>query len=307
MRNQAGSNWCYAYFTADMYSHRLAKTAAGRELLQNQMISPMSFLINPPDKEKNGATSENTSFTELTSGGDNPTVLSTRINNRELPLCLESELPSNILGTSEDEGIKDTLHIFNTLQSLDDLMGETKDGPLSEDLICNRWLEDFSDYFGGVNFSEFREIITATQQYGTNSFTGSLLINANCSTNINSETLNLPAMEQMNLDFDSQESRTAYQARIDQVLSAGDILGISYNPDLLSGTPVPPDRRFGHISSIVAKRCEVSGPQYLIRNSWGNSCHNYSIEFQARCDNGNIWVSADEIFTMSNSIIFFQE
>ena len=66
MRNQAGSNWCYAYFTADMYSHRLAKTAAGRELLQNQMISPMSFLINPPDKEKNGATSENTSFTELT-------------------------------------------------------------------------------------------------------------------------------------------------------------------------------------------------------------------------------------------------
>jgi hypothetical protein len=307
MRNQAGSDWCYAYFTADMYSHRLAKTQAGRELLQNQMISPMSFLINPDNKPKVDQTADDTAFTILTSGGANPTELSTRVNARELPLCLESDLPSHVLGTTEVEGVKDTLHIFNTLQDLDNLLGTTKFTPLTDSVVCESWLNDFSGYFGNVDFSSFRGILAQTQQYGVNSHTGSLLLTANCQTNINSQDLNIPEMQVQSFEYDSEESRAAYIAKLNQVLDTGDIAGLSYNSDFLMGRPVPEDRRLGHISSIVARRCLGNQAQYLIRNSWGDSCRSYSEEIQTRCENGNIWVTSDELLRISNEITFFQD
>lgn len=50
---------------------------------------------------------------------------------------------------------------------------------------------------------------------------------------------------------------------------------------------------YPHASIIIGKREINNTIQYLIRNSWGESCYSYSLDWQ--CEKGNIWVDQKAI------------
>lgn len=80
--------------------------------------------------------------------------------------------------------------------------------------------------------------------------------------------------------------------RLNFALSHGRIAVVSYDANLLAdfeGEDAP------HASSIVARTLVNGQCQYLLRNSWGESCNGYRDQFKSRCQNGHIWVTEAEL------------
>lgn len=92
---------------------------------------------------------------------------------------------------------------------------------------------------------------------------------------------------------------------IDEVLNSGRIVGLDHNvwpilnsqqqsktPRLLGVLPVA-----GHSASLVGRRWHNGRCQYLYRNSWGRSCHQYREDLS--CDRGHVWLDEAEVLRIT--------
>ena len=97
----------------------------------------------------------------------------------------------------------------------------------------------------------------------------------------------------------------SYQAsemmqKMQEQIASGNIVGISWNPGLICDSPG------SHSSSIVGRRWKDNKCQFLIRNSWGETCTMYKAEFRKNCERGNVWVDSDTMTEMLDGITYIQ-
>lgn len=95
-------------------------------------------------------------------------------------------------------------------------------------------------------------------------------------------------------------------ADLDSALISGQPAMIHYSPTLLDGRkPALFDGVIGSHVSVVVAKAEIQGVlHYLVRNSWGPSCQNYSAEIAGRCDRGHLWITESEMRRYITSVSY---
>lgn len=93
------------------------------------------------------------------------------------------------------------------------------------------------------------------------------------------------------------------QAGLDKILESGRVPAVTYY--------IQEVMKFKgyHISSVVGRRKnpESGVCEYLVRNSFGDSCENYRPEFASRCEQGNFWISEGEAGRIFKELLSVKE
>lgn len=99
---------------------------------------------------------------------------------------------------------------------------------------------------------------------------------------------------------------------IDNQLNKNNIIGINYNSALLYPNLDPELNDRKHSSTIIGRRWKDQSCQYLVRNSWGSSCHtidpktNLTVPFYSKyvkeCVAGNLWIRQKDLQPHVDSI-----
>lgn len=88
---------------------------------------------------------------------------------------------------------------------------------------------------------------------------------------------------------------------VDAALNQDNIVGITYKSGFLVQAVGQ-----SHASTIIGRRWKKSQCQYLIRNSWGNNCTQYS-KYVDQCIDGNVWVAENHIKANLDNIVYINE
>lgn len=281
--NQDSIGWCYAYTAADMLTQALGKRVSPIKAaaLWNDKLIARAFL---PGKE----------------GG---MVMSTLEESISKGICLEKNLPSTDYRFSR-EGF-----VFNDLyrkvqdlskkyspersRSMLDKKQEVSKKVYSKkevltDLCINNKdvLEGLVEIFPQLNPAQLAEIMMTS---GLESFEKMV---STCPLEQDPELKNLVPKKETNND--------KIFPTIDDQLNKGNIVGMLYRSEVLEGydkSAIFPD----HVSSIVGRRFNenTNSCEYLVRNTWGQNCNNYSIDYE--CRKGHAWIPEDA-FKYKNAI-----
>ncbi len=91
--------------------------------------------------------------------------------------------------------------------------------------------------------------------------------------------------------------------QLDEILSKNEPVSIGYDIDQILKQPEDESAPYPHASTVIGRRLNPKSKQceYLIKNSWGNSCPKKS---KVECMDGNLWV-AKEVLKNSLSEVSF--
>jgi hypothetical protein len=282
-RNQDSVGWCYAYTASDLLSNALGKNVSAVQL---------SGLYN--DKF----------ISKVFTSGEGGYVVSTLEEAQKYGVCLESDLPSEdyefsqlginlemLFKKTRELGKNYSKRIVTTTRGKD---SQTTSKPMftkaqvMADICLNSQVavSSLQQLFPRLTLEQISEILLKS---GVNAFTE---MTKSCQREKDSILSSLEIKREW-------RSSQLYKT-IDEQLSKGNILGISYNFDMLE------DSKKGgffmnHASSIVGRRFndKTMSCEYLLRNSWGTSCNGYSEDYE--CSNGHVWIN-EESFKHKNSI-----
>lgn len=101
----------------------------------------------------------------------------------------------------------------------------------------------------------------------------------------------------LNMFSASHKDRSEMIELMDRWLQLGKVVGLSYNAYYLKyDFPSKHLGQGGHASTVVARRFndESGSCEYLVRNSWGDSCDGYNSSLD--CEKGNIWLPEHRMF-----------
>lgn len=88
------------------------------------------------------------------------------------------------------------------------------------------------------------------------------------------------------------------QEKIESLLEMNrQAVSISFNSSLLTGSTGDQ-----HAVNIIGCRTNGRSTEYLIQNSWGQSCSKYKTSLQSKCSQGRIWVPASGLLSSSSEI-----
>lgn len=284
-RNQDTVGWCYAFTSSDLLSHALGKKVSAVQLsgLFNDKLIAKVFSPN----------------------GEGGFVLTTLEQARKNGICLESDLPSEDYEFSQMFG-PDLKELFNYTRKLGTLYSKriitsrnvknnnetskpmfTKDEVKSS--LCMEHqgaLVALQEIFPKLSLDQISEIFLKS---GIDAFTK---MTKSCGTQRDNDLASL--------EFKREWQSSKIYPTIDEQLSKGNILGISYHSGMLANSGEG-GFMMNHASSIVGRRFneETMSCEYLLRNSWGSDCGSYSEDYD--CNNGHVWIG-EEYFKHKNSI-----
>ncbi|WP_413943657.1 hypothetical protein [Bdellovibrio sp. HCB-162] len=96
-------------------------------------------------------------------------------------------------------------------------------------------------------------------------------------------------------------------ATIDSALENGRVSAIGYNAYSIMPPDEGGDNRHADHSSVIAARRMIKGQcHYLIRNTWGSDCSTYYPKFRNRCEQGNIWITKEELKESLYSVTYMK-
>lgn len=188
--------------------------------------------------------------------------------------CLESEVRSSDFGFSEAKNLKDLVGQTEKLKA------EVKNNPpcsLESRLSSSPLAADLKKFLPALEVAQF-----ATQNWNE-------LIASACKTKIKLSPQ----------DMIKSGRGPNYIADIDNQLNDKNICGISYSLNIL----VDRNDMEQHASVVIGRRWNetIQQCEYLIRNSWGNSCR-FKTRDDLYCDknndgsdNGHFWVGEDRL------------
>jgi len=208
-------------------------------------------------------------------GGDSAEAINI---SQQRGYCLEEDLPSDSYESSNLGNILKHLSLYDR-EFRSDTIGNESQGLLVAESICESFGNSIQDVFGNISVRDIANIMTSSHQLGL--LNGLKELSCKKRVAIEGKVLDLPQ-----------------QGRIDSIdshLESGGIVGIDYQINAL-GLNSGANQTVGlHASTVVGRRWhEESGKcEYLIRNSWGESCVHY--QNPDRCENGNIWVDRDSL------------
>lgn len=297
VRNQGSIGWCYAFSTADLVSYETGENISANHIAQmNNMAIRQEAVVhglkNSVTSLMSGTTEENhlgvNNLSEgLAMASDTPTNresglehLSYRRVRDRGGFCRESDLPS---GTAEGEGLGDAIEVFHELDAeLVEARGSEEEKILIAQRFCQENQALIQNYF--PNGFDTNVVDALANAEGGDSF--NYLSQQQCNDKI-------PLNEEIRVGSGTIDE-------IDHALDQGGIISVAYYTDMLgvpsevsdTGEPIE-----SHSSTIVGRKWDESSGrcQYLLRNSWGEDCAQYSNQAQIDCESGSLWVYEDEL------------
>lgn len=278
VRNQGSTGWCASFVAADLASFESGQTISARQVaLDNygqQVNEDVKYNRLNEDAarqialaEQEGGFPESAHYRSLDAGG----------------FCLEDEVPSE--GT-EQEDIADTIAIFKELDEKVEGM-DPEQRTQAVDRFCQENAAMLNEQFPAGFTQDNMNALFA--HAGDNSYAH--LSKQQCQNRIQVEG-------KVDINFQSSGEMDV-MADVDHALDQGGIISVNYYPDLLghgeeldeNGDSTP------HASTIIGRRWDAENNrcQYLLRNSWGQDCGIYPDEANVTCEDGNLWVFADEL------------
>lgn len=97
------------------------------------------------------------------------------------------------------------------------------------------------------------------------------------------------------------EGLPATTRSVDEALEAGSMALIGYNNSFIMN-----GRGGGHASSIVGSATIEGAKYYLLRNSYGEECVAYPDLIEARCREGHLWVTEQELASSLRLVYYFK-
>lgn len=265
VRNQDGVGWCYAYAAADLLSYRLKKK-----------ISAVSLYDSGQSIQKDILTADG-------NGGDMKYAIVDYLRKKN-SLCLEEDLPSSDFKFCTSVNYSKFLNSLyqsvdeNSLYQSQCLEHNLKAAfPMADYSV----LKNYTARFGSKNLVEYLYDLQCKKQ----SFKG----------------YSISPVNQLLPRF----SKEIVLKNINTLLEKGEIVGLATEWSKLVESN-DPKKAGGHASLIVGRRKspDTGECEYLLRNSWGNSCDEMEGE-GLTCDlicagqscryNGHMWVSTRRI------------
>lgn len=255
--SQEDQGLCYAFVAADLVSHRIGRRVSAIGIALTNI------------RERDWSERLNSLFREDKFGSGH--VRSSLLRSRATGFCPDEDLPATPRALAE----------LRTIRGLEGkaLTPIDPDGPfapppgLKSGLFLNLHMRTLNEILAGA--TTINHALFEAQK-------------KNCERRVI-----LPAGLRpiRRLRSDSPGDTEGLVPQIDERLDKGDIVGIDY--EVFFDKRRLPDL---HASTIVARRPLDGRCHYLIRNSWGkNSCHIVLPEYERKCEDGQVWVPADEL------------
>lgn len=310
VRDQDSIGWCYAYAAADLVSHRSGQNVSAIDLAMNYNLHQnfgnvlRGYLETARNVEidwenrsvefnrelLDGFLSLNEEVTEREGGWSENAIniLSGR------GYCLESTLPSDSYETAQ---------IGSLLQALGNLeqgVSSAKGAPEkpTDEYLAGEFCQRYGSLLGELNVNIGMEELFSAIGNRT-------VIELFYERSMDACRENRVRVDGRAIQVRSHEAgEGGLVGLIDQQLNNGGISGINYHVDLVGATA---GENSLHASSIVGRRWseESRSCQYLIRNSWGESCVSYGA-MADRCESGHIWVDGADLEDRSIGVFYFE-
>lgn len=308
IRDQSSIGWCYAYAAADLVSFKSGKNISALDLavtfnrmenyeaVRNTVSRSINFALLPGDRKNNidwalknlRNTFKNVESNSVRDGGQvDEAIKRAQMNG----FCLESDQPSDAI---ENGSLGDALNVINTL--IDDsnafrsvTVGNREMSDIAAVSICENYGSLIGEMFPNTTVSDISDIFIAQ-------FSEGALV----------QLRNLRCQNRVQIDGEIKEITGNKMDEIDQVLSSDNIVSVDYYIKALD--LIGNDRQNSglHASTIVGRKWneQTNKCEYLIRNSWGESCAYY--KNPEKCEDGYIWVDRDKIMANLHSARTFE-
>lgn len=291
-QDQDSIGWCYGYAAADLLSVETGEPVSAIHVstIFNKKIAESSLW-------KFGYSignlfMENT-FSSVYEGGYIRSAVLDAMKNKSV--CSDKDLPYYTDYSSDIHGL---------IKSIEIIKRQLKEEALTETKAC----EIIEDRLERSIFSTKRERdkILASLIYDDLNVALEKLIRTNCED----RKLSLSKKKVRELSKPHRRGRdrhasreylsdlASYKKEVNDVLSKGSPLGISYNVKYV--TPM----NGNHASTVIARRWENGRCEYKIRNSWGQSCHSYQSDIECNGSEGSFWVDDEKFFKMASGLTY---
>ncbi|MCF8059656.1 MAG: hypothetical protein K9K67_10190 [Bacteriovoracaceae bacterium] len=312
VRDQGSVGWCYAYAAADLVSYRSGQTVSAIDLALNYnlhqnfenlfrgvletarsvQVDWQNRSVNFNQEMLSAFLSLNEEVTEREGGWSEVAIniLSSR------GFCLESTLPSDSYETAQIGSF------LGALQDLDQGVSSGKGAPEdpTNEYLVGEFCQRYGSLLGELNVNiGMNELVSAVGNR--------TVIDLFYERTMEACRENRVHVDGRAVQIQSHEAgEGGLVGLIDQQLNNGGISGINYHVDLI-GSTAPPGGFSLHASSIVGRRWseDARSCQYLIRNSWGESCVSYGA-MADRCESGHIWVDGADLEDRSIGVFYFE-
>lgn len=260
-RAQGNSRWCFAYTASDLVANETGILLSAFDLgvQNNEGFFHKLFRLEGggfigdiiKDAKKNGA-------------------------------CLESDLPSDDSFFMQDF----KLHVKDLYVLINELGTKYRNRETPKELLMillcrmeNSKLNILNQMFPKMNLTQIVDIL---QTMGNSTLFENIAKNQ-CRKNQDNKIKNLKT----NLDLIGGNDFS----KIDAILNKGKIMGAYIKSDSL--LDYKKNGEVDHAVSIVGRRFnnQTQSCEYMIRNSWGNSCLEYDPNYE--CQNGHVWISEE--------------
>lgn len=296
-RDQGRVGWCYGFVTADILSahSNQAISAIHVSSLYNKYLSQNYFrkLIY--------------SFTEAGIKRHLNTIIEGGLMHKALEdsmrekfLCLERDLPYS------ENFLSGTLR---ALKEIETLKAQIKNGGDIES-HCSSLKNIRAGLFNELGVNQIFDILkkmelnqALAKLSSAHCIQKSIPIKKNEVVTLNKVKLNrdrrIPYSERL---VKAGNKIDEFFMKIEQALSSGKPMGISYNTSNVS------DRDIYHASLVVARRWMGGKCQFKIRDSFGESCHLYDENKIEQCheSEGSFWVSDQVFYNMADRIDYLK-
>jgi len=289
VRDQDSLGWCYAFTAADLVSFKLGKEisavdmAISNEAAKDTYLDELKSLLMGAEKVKSRATSD----------GGYPTGAISAAKKKGF--CLEVNLPARDVKFANIYG--DLSQRFKAIQEFKLNYAEfSKNSSETARAYCSQQITAIQASFPILQIQDIEKILSRS----SNQTAFEELSDLSCGPRIK------------NVDIESKQIvmvglRTADKApAIDSILDSGRPTGIVYNAGILTD---PNSKAYGnvdHVSSIVGRKwnSETKTCEYLLRNSWGETCTRYHFSYQ--CEKGYVWIPKDTLLREVGAIDYIK-
>lgn len=262
VRNQDSVGWCYAFATADFLSFKTGFEVSAIDLATNYATYKMPLA----DRDFNY------SETNANIMGGQPDVLVGYALN--FGVCKEKDSPS--------EYFSENIDTKKYIQNIESKSSSLKNKPSSE--FIRKCSQDKT-----LPFDEIRKVLKSTEPQN-------IIYSLNEQRCKNKKvTLNYPDYLRVHKEVSSKYKKEDLISSIDQQFDRKQPSLITYDTGFLYQ-----ERQFSpHAVLAVGRRFNPQSKkcEFLIRNSWGESCSLYEGKYAkaSHCDNGHLWVPREEL------------
>lgn len=261
-RDQDGIGWCYAYSAADLLSFKLGKN-----------ISAFDIANTFNDQENLSWFNQNI-YGVKESDAEGGWIKDSIDYTLKKGLCLEDSVRSS------DFRFAEVASFIEALRSLE------KDKAQNDFVDCSKINRaDWRQVFPELSNSQ---VVDVLYRAGKNEILREMIKEGCHAKRIRDLKIKTNMIRTYN-----QEEKHKILSAIDGQLNNQNIIGISYYSSILRG---PLTSLYGeHASTIVGRRYNKSNRtcEYLVRNTWGDSCSGYYKNYE--CEKGNAWIPRNQI------------